>query len=115
MNFTPSRLDNPAQNVLLWAAWQRAEREQHDTESLLAVVLPDLAPAIREIRFAAIGDLLDLAYDAATTNNDQTLADSYLDDALDMIHRLLAQQAAASFDGHCDHRTVSGPAIAIVR
>jgi hypothetical protein len=98
VTFTPSRLDNPAQNVLLWAAWQRAERENHDIESLLAVVLPDLAPAIRETQFAAIGDWLDLAEDAATVSKDQVLAASYLDDALDKVRRLLQRQADAAED-----------------
>jgi hypothetical protein len=107
------KLPSDAGNVLLHAAWQRAEREQHDIESLLAVVLPDLALAIREIRFAAIGDLLDLAYDAATTNNDQTLADSYLDDATAKIRFLLTLQADAAEDKAM--ALVNGPAIALVR
>jgi hypothetical protein len=113
VTFPPSRLDNPAQNVLLWAAWQRAERENHDTESLLAVVLPDLAPAIRETQFAAIGDWLDLAEDAATVSKDQVLAASYLDDAQQVIRYLLTRQADAAEDKAM--ALVNGPAIALVR
>jgi hypothetical protein len=113
MNFTPSRLDNPAQNVLLWAAWQRAEREQHDTESLLAVVLPDLAPSERAIHFERIGARLDLAEQAEEANDDRTLADTYLDDAQQVIRYLLTRQADAAEDKAM--ALVNGPAISLVR
>ena len=92
---SPPRLPDDRANLLMQAAWQVHDRETHDVDSLLAVLLPDLSPIARAARFQQITNCLDNASQSETDGHLE-LAETDQDDAVKLIRDMLDDQTAAA-------------------